>query len=212
VSRAAAVAADARQRAVEEARVVHLAVTRVEELEQPPLVARRADEHGHAGGVARAHGGERRSGSARSPRRAGTRAARRARRRAACTGAAPQDLLDRRFAQRARDRGAERAQVEVGDARGRLAVVRVLRRAALRDRALEQPARGGAAEQRAHAHPARRLAEDRHVAGSPPKRAMFSRTHASAAIWSSSPRLAAPRTPRRSAARDRGSRARRAGS
>ena len=30
------------------------------------------------------------------------------------------------------------------------------------------------------------------LAGSPPKAAMFSRTHSSAATWSSSPRLATP--------------------
>ena len=63
-------------------------------------------------------------------------------------------------------------------------------RHALRDRPAEQAGRARHRQQRGDRPAAGRLAEDGDAAGSPPNARMLSRTHASAATWSSRPRLA----------------------
>ena len=56
------------------------------------------------------------------------------------------------------------------------------------DAPLEQAVRGRRGDLVAHAGPARRLAEDRHIPGSPPNPAMLSLTQRNAACWSWSPK------------------------
>ena len=107
----------------------------------------------------------------------------------------------------------ERVEHALGDARRLDAARHVMRSAALRDRALEQPARGGQREQRRDAHRARGLTEQRDLPGIAAERLDVLAHPAQRGELIAQPvvRIGRRSRPRR-ARPDRRSRARRAGS
>ena len=150
-----------------EARLVELRDLGIEEAEELPLVARRAREQRDRGGVAgpdRVEGlhaervvvdegleGQEAQRGAELEHRLAVRV---------------EELVGGQLAQHARRVGgghAEGPEEVLGDLRGGVAGVHVVRRATLGDRLREVLPGGGHAEQGGHAHAARRLAEDRHV-------------------------------------------------